>query len=153
MQRRCFGLSVGVAAPKASCSTRLALAVLAVFGVLVVAAPVLAHHAIQAEFDYENLETMTGVLQEVQWINPHAVFLLDVTDESGTVTTWTISTLGPGGLRRSGLSRRGVFNPGETYTITLYKALDGSDFAWLRDITFPDGRTLTIWFGLEQSGV
>ena len=75
-----------------------------------------------------------------------------MTDENGTVTTWTVSTLGGNDLCRSGLSRRGYFNVGETYTITLYKALDGSDFAWLRDITFPDGRVLTIWFG-DPSGV
>ena len=139
MRRRFIGYSLAAA--------------LAVFGVVVAEAPLVAHHAIQAEFDYDTLDTVTGVLQKVEWINPHAVFLLDVPNDDGTVTTWTISTLGPGGLRRSGLSRRGFFNPGETYTITMYKALDGSDFAWLRAITFPDGRELTIWFGLEQSGV
>jgi hypothetical protein len=80
------------------------------------------------------------------------VFYLDVPDESGTVTTWTVSTLGGNGLRRSGLSRRGFFNVGETYTFTMYKALDGSNFAWLRAITFPDGRVVTVWFG-DDSGV
>ena len=152
MQRRFLGNSVVTAAAGACYRACVALAV---FGLLVAVAgaPVLAHHAIQAEFDYENLDTMTGTLQKVEWVNPHAFFYLDVADEAtGEVTTWTISTLGPGGLRRSGLSRRGYFNVGETYTITLYKALDGSDFAWLRDITFPDGRVLTIWFG-DPSGV
>ena len=151
MQRRFLGFSLATAVAGARYRTCVALAVC---GLLVATAgPLGAHHAIQAEFDYDTLDTVTGVLQKVEWINPHAVFLLDVPDENGTVTTWTISTLGPGGLRRSGLSRRGFFNPGETYTITMYKALDGSDFAWLRAITFPDGRELTIWFGLEESGV
>jgi hypothetical protein len=150
MQRRFLGFSLATAAAGVRYRTGVTVAVL---GLLVAAAPLVAHHAIQAEFDYDTLDTVTGVLQRVEWINPHAVFILDVPDENGTVTTWTISTLGPGGLRRSGLSRRGFFNPGETYTITMYKALDGSDFAWLRAITFPDGRELTIWFGLEESGV
>ena len=151
MQCRFLGYSVATAAVGACYRTRIALAV---FGLLVTGAtvPVLAHHAIQAEFDYQNLDTMTGTLQKVEWVNPHSFFYLDVTDESGTVTTWTVSTLGGNGLRRSGLSRRGYFNVGDTYTFTLYKALDGSDFAWLRDITLPDGRVVTIWFG-DPSGV
>ena len=151
MQRRFLGNSVVTAAAGACHRTRVALAV---FGLLVAGAtvPILAHHAIQAEFDYKNLDTMTGTLQKIEWVNPHSFFYLDVTDENGTVTTWTVSTLGGNGLRRSGLSRRGYFNVGDTYTFTLYKALDGSDFAWLRDITFPDGRVLTIWFG-DPSGV
>ena len=43
----------------------------AVFGLLVAAAPLLAHHAIQAEFDY-NLNSMTGTLRRVERVNPHA---------------------------------------------------------------------------------
>ena len=150
MQRRFLGYSLATAAA-GCCRARVAVAV---FGLLVAAAavPLMAHHAIQAEFDYELEVMLTGTLQKIEWVNPHSVFYLDVTDESGTVTTWTVSTLGGNGLRRSGLSRRGFFNVGETYTFTMYKALDGSNFAWLRDITFPDGRVVTVWFG-DDSGV
>ena len=149
MQRRFLGFSLATAAAGVRYRTGVAVAVL---GLLVAAAPLVAHHAIQAEFDYDTLDTMTGTLQKIEWVNPHSFFYLDVTDESGEVTTWTVSTLGGNGLRRSGLSRRGFFNVGETYTFTLYRALDGSNFAWLRDITFPDGRVVTVWFG-DPSGV
>ncbi len=81
-----------------------------------------AHHALQSEFDITNpSHRWTGTLKSVQWINPHSRFVIDVTDESGKVTTWTFETAAPNGLRRAGFSKRGFFEPGKTYTVCRYK--------------------------------
>ncbi len=85
---------------------RKLLAGLAVAAVLAVAAPrvALAHHAMQAEFDQNNVVVISGVLKKVNWVNPHVNFLLDVTEPDGKVTTWTLVHAGPGALRAAGLS-------------------------------------------------
>ncbi len=54
-----------------------------------------AHHAVQAAFDQDDHATLTGVLTKVLWINPHVRWFLDVKDDSGKVTTWTISGCRP----------------------------------------------------------
>ena len=55
--------------------------------------------------------------------------------------------MGPGGLRRAGLSRAGFFKVGETYTVSGVLAKDGTDHGFVKSFTFPDGRVVTIWFG------
>ncbi len=52
---------------------RKLLAGLAVASVFAVAAPrvALAHHAMQAEFDQNNVVVISGVLKKVNWVNPH----------------------------------------------------------------------------------
>ena len=122
--------------------------VLGFVGVLVAAMPAVAHHAFQAEFDEKKLFQLTGVLTKVEWINPHTYFHLAVKDANGTVTNWDIESFGPAGLRRAGLSRAGLFEVGQTYTATVCGAKDGSKtLAWLKDMKFPDGRLVTIWWG------
>jgi hypothetical protein len=115
---------------------------------LLLPALVLAHHALQAEFEINKPSRhWTGTLKSVQWINPHSRFVMDVTDESGKVTSWTFETAAPNGLRRAGFSKKGFFEPGKTYTIVGYPARDGSPIAFVEQITMPDGRTVRIWFG------
>ena len=83
-----------------------------------------AHHAVQAAFDQDDHATLTGVLTKVLWINPHVRWFLDVKDDSGKVTTWTISGAGPNGFRDIGISGRDVFKTGETYTAIVARPID-----------------------------
>jgi hypothetical protein len=50
-------------------------------------------------------------------------------------------------LRRAGLTKKGFFDVGKVYTVIGYPARDGSTLAFVEQITFPDGRTVRIWFG------
>ena len=108
----------------------------------------LAHHALQSEFEINKpSRRWTGTLKSVQWVNPHSHFILDVTDETGKVTTWSFETAAPNGLRRAGFSKSGFFEVGKSYTVIGYPARDGSPIAFVEQITLPDGRTVRIWFG------
>ena len=125
------------------------LGALAVVALPALAGPsAFAHHALQAEFDINSASRKwTGTLKSVQWINPHAHFILDVTDDAGKVTSWIFETAAPNGLRRIGFSSKGFFEVGKTYTFTGYPARDGSPLAFIEQITLPDGRRVRIWFG------
>ena len=121
---------------------------LALGGLMTVAVPAVAHHAVQSEFDMNGKQqTWTGMLKEVRWTNPHTHFLLDVDEGAGKVSTWVFETAAPNGLRRAGFSQKGVFKIGEAYTFVGYQARDGSRMAFLESLTGPDGKTVKIWFG------
>jgi uncharacterized protein DUF6152 len=121
---------------------------LVVAGLMAFAAPGLAHHAVQSEFDMSGKQqTWKGTLKEVRWVNPHTHFLLDVDEGNGKITTWVFETAAPNGLRRAGFSQKGVFKIGEQYTFVGYQARDGSSMAFLESLTGPDGKTVKIWFG------
>jgi hypothetical protein len=116
--------------------------------VMTAAAPLVAHHAVQSEFDMTGKQqTWKGTLKEVRWTNPHTHFLLDVDEGNGKTTTWVFETAAPNGLRRAGFSQKGVFKVGEPYTFVGYQARDGSSMAFLESLTGPDGKTVKIWFG------
>jgi len=110
------------------------------------AAPALAHHSLQSEYDINQSITLRGTVTKVDWVNPHVYVYLDVKDDKGAVTRWAVTTLPPGNLRRGGLTRD-LLGYGETVSILAFQARDGSHLAFLRTITFADGHTLEIWLG------
>jgi hypothetical protein len=112
-----------------------------------VAAPVFAHHSVQAQFDLDKPIQLTGEVAKVEWINPHSYLFIDVKDASGKVKHWAFEMAGPGALRKAGLSRadRGGLKSGDTVTVNGVLAKDGTDSGLVRTITLADGRVFTIW--------
>jgi hypothetical protein len=106
--------------------------------------PALAHHSFQAEFDASKSVTLKGTLSKIDWINPHIYFYLDVKDDSGKVTTWTLESIPTGFMHRAGLTRDD-FNVGDTVTALCYRAKDGTRaFAWVQEVTFANGRKVAF---------
>ena len=116
------------------------------------AAPLSAHHAVQAQFDQDNLKTLTGVMTRVMWINPHVRWFMDVEDADGNVASWNISGAAPTAFRRAGISARDVFKTGETYTATVALARDGSNFGYIVSFVMPDGREMDLWQQYRSEG-
>lgn len=98
---------------------------------VLLATTALAHHS-TVMFDEEQEVTVTGVVKEFQYTNPHSWLLVDVTNEDGSVTTWGFEAEGPSTLMRAGI-RRSDFSPGTELTITGHPMRDGRPgAAWLR---------------------
>jgi hypothetical protein len=118
-----------------------------VIGLVLAAAPVWAHHASQAEFDFDKPVTVTGTLTKIMWVNPHSYLYMDVKDANGKTASWAFELIGPGGLRKAGLSRedRGGMKNGDTLTISGFAARDGANTVFVKEIDLPDGRKVTIW--------
>jgi hypothetical protein len=87
---------------------------------------VVAHHSLSAEFDLEKHMTVTGVLTQVVWMNPHVLIHVDVKRaSSGKVETWSLQLPSPNILSRLGWQRE-PFTRGAVVTVNGYPSKDGS---------------------------
>jgi len=120
---------------------------LAAIAALSFALPVLAHHAVSAEFDASKVVTLKGVVSKVEWVNPHIFIYFDAKDESGKVTTWRLQSLPPMFFKNSGLTKDKLLDGAES-TVTAYPAKDGTDgFGFLLKLTYPDGHFYNLGGG------
>ncbi len=121
----------------------LTLAAAALFSVL----PMVAHHAVSAEFNSEKVITLKGVVSKVDWVNPHIFIYLDVKDDSGKVTTWRLQSVPPMFFKGSGLTKEKLLDGGEA-TVTAYPAKDGTDaFGFVLKLAYPDGHFYNLGGG------
>ncbi len=126
-----------------SCKSCGAFAV--VFGMLLGAIPVLAHHSLASEFQMGDPSALKGVLTKLEWDNPHIYWTVDVKDESGKVVHWSVEGLPPSYLHRSGVTRQLMESlVGTTITVHGRFAKDGSKLMWAMDFTLPDGRVVPV---------
>jgi len=50
----------------------------------------MAHHSFSPVYDGDRTVTVSGVVTEFRFVNPHAHMALDVTDDAGHVTQWKV---------------------------------------------------------------
>jgi hypothetical protein len=104
--------------------------------------PAAAHHS-AAMFDDKKEVTVTGVIKEFQYTNPHSWLLVDVKGPDGTVTTWGFEAEGPSTLQRAGI-RKSDFMPGTAITITGHPMKDGRPAAtWMKATRVSDNKEFT----------
>ena len=108
-------------------------------GLVCATMPALAHHGFDTEYDANKKLTLTGVVQKIEWQNPHIWFYLDVKGEDGKVTNYAFSGGAPGQLMRRGIMKSAI-QVGSTVTVDGFKAKDGSNNAFGSKVTYPDGR-------------
>ena len=103
-------------------------------GILMAAAPLLAHHSFSAEYDSAKRVTLKGIVSKVDWMNPHVYFYIDVKDDSGAITNWALEMGPPNGLQRSGWTRNTI-KVGDEVIVDGTLAKDGSKQANARSVT------------------
>jgi hypothetical protein len=108
--------------------------------VLVLAAPVAAHHS-PVMFDRTVTKTIVGTVVRFTWTNPHSAIQLDVPNESGGVDRWGVELGSPQSMARNGW-RSNIIKPGDTVTVVVNPLKSGEFGGIFVSLTLPDGRKL-----------
>ena len=103
-------------------------------------APAWVHHS-SAPFDQTTITTISGVVRQFNWMNPHSSFKVEVTGADGATVTWAIEMNSPNNLIREGWKRT-TLRPGDQVSVKLNPLRDGRPGGWYLSIDLPDGRHL-----------
>ena len=115
----------------------LTVASIACFSVI----PLEAHHSFAAQYDRTKSITLEGEVTNVEWMNPHVYFYIDVADANGAITNWAIELGAPNGLRRRGWGKD-TLKMGDAVEIDGWLSKDGAPTANASSVIGPDGNPL-----------
>jgi len=96
-------------------------------------APAVGHHSASAEFDAAKKLKITGALTKLDWVNPHTIFYIDVT-EGGRVANWSWELPRRNQLMRAGWTRNSM-KLGDMITVEGIHARDGSNHGMAMTVT------------------
>jgi hypothetical protein len=114
----------------------------AILGLLVVFSNVLsAQRALPPGFDSKKPIRLDGVVTMFQWTNPLSFVGIRVNDGKEPSVIYLCALPGSSMLQHLGL-KRDTFKEGKNVRVEGYLSKDGSDRAYARLITSPDGKTL-----------
>ena len=116
---------------------RAVLMVLA--SLLLLPTAVLAHHALQAQFDMKQTITLTGAVTKIDWSNPHVRLYLEVKGESKPVT-WELYMASPNQQMMNGW-KIDTYRRGDRVSVDAYPARDGSNVGFAKKVTAVSGGT------------
>ena len=101
-----------------------------------------AHHAAAPVFDMNAEKTVTGIVKQVDWTNPHIWIWLDVPNASRQAETWGFEGMSPNFLARRGWTRSSLL-PGMRITVTFRPLRDGKAGGILMTGKLQNGKVLT----------
>jgi uncharacterized protein DUF6152 len=120
-------------------------------GLLMAAAPAVAHHSFAAEYDRAKPISFKGKVTKVEWMNPHIYFYVDVTDTNGKVVNYAVEGGAPNGLYRNGW-RKDSLKAGDMVSVDGWRAKDGSNTVNAGSVILPDGKKVFAGSADEAGG-
>jgi hypothetical protein len=102
--------------------------------------PAVAHHSVAGQFDTKNIVELTGVISQIDWINPHTYIYVDVSNEDGSVTSWQFESHPTAMMNKAGVTSEMIRDGGSTVKVRGIVARDGTaNLAYLYRIDYEDG--------------
>ena len=112
----------------------------------------LAHHA-TTMFDREKVFTITGIVKEVQWTNPHVgIFVNGTLKDSDAPALWILEVSSPGNLTRAGGWTRNSVKAGDKVSVEFWPLRNGNKGGYLKKVTLTDtGKFYTADIRAQES--
>jgi hypothetical protein len=104
--------------------------------------PALAHHGGGA-YDAAHPMTMTGTVKEFLFIQPHPLITLEVKDDQGAVTEWSVEMTAPNHLVHYGWNGKKL-KPGDQITIVGLPSKNSLKVLNLRKISWANGEVIPL---------
>src|SRR6202790_122021 len=117
------------------------IAFAAALGMALFDAPLARSHHSNVAFEVTKVVTITGVVKAFEWRNPHTWVILTIDDGKGGKVDWSVEGRAPGVLLRAGWTKNSL-QPGETITVDMSPAKDGSKTGLVARVTKADGTIL-----------
>lgn len=114
---------------------------------IALAAPAVAHHS-HGNYDLSKWTSMEGTVKQVVFVVPHSIVYMDVKNEAGEVTTWSLEATGARGIFANGVKREDV-RPGDRIKVRCHLLRDGAAGCLLGFIT-PDHGDAARGHGVER---
>jgi hypothetical protein len=114
---------------------RLVAFFLAALGLLLPSLPSFGHHGSNVVYDLTQSITVTGVVADFKFVNPHALIYLDVSNEAGETVQWLAGLPSASSLGSNENWTKTTVAPGNTITITGAPARGGAPSLWVEQIT------------------
>ncbi len=113
-------------------------------GWLLASGVAMAHHSLSGVYDIRKSGEATGVVQKIEFSNPHGAMTLEVPNADGTKTQWVFTTGSANTLASLGFGKGGPNNvlPGDTVTIKYFPARNGKPIGFIRSITLANKKTI-----------
>lgn len=118
----------------------------ALAALVLLAAPAVAHHSFEVEYDIRKVIESEGVITRVEWTNPHMRVYVDAPDDKGVMTKWNLELGSPNSIIRRGWTRDDL-KPGDRIKFRAYGGREVTARAVADAITLPDGRAFTAASG------
>jgi predicted component of type VI protein secretion system len=93
-------------------------------------------------YEVTKVITITGVVKEFRWVNPHTWLHILVDDATGAKVEWQVEGRAPGVLLRAGWTKTSL-KPGEKVTVDMSPAKDGTKVGIIARVTKEDGTILS----------
>jgi len=104
------------------------------------AGPARAHHSF-AMFDLTKNQTISGVIKDLDWTNPHSWLDIEATNSTGEPVTWSFEAGSPSGLYKAGW-RMSAIHAGDKISVTYHPLRDGRPGGSLIGAALADGTVL-----------
>ena len=117
----------------------------AVFAALMAATayPAIAHHS-TTMFNHASVVSISGVVKEVHWTNPHvAIFVFGSIKAGEEPAMWVLEMTSPGNLTRAGGWSRTAIKPGDKVDVSMAPLRNGDKGGALKKISVAE-RNLTL---------
>jgi hypothetical protein len=125
-------------------------AILTATAFLFLAGQTRAHHGFGSFDGSAELMTLTGVVTDVEFINPHSWVYLTVTPDAGEPEYWRCELRAATVLQRSGWTTE-MFATGDTITITGLPDTRDPRSCYLSNVTFADGSSFNRYAQIDNT--